>query len=159
MTIYTGLDSAIALAATTFQGIYDKSGKPCILHCIQVMENVSKWNDVDLQIAAMLHDIIEDTPIDEKQLLEMGYSPRVVSIISAVTFPKGCDYDDKILEICNDQDAIKVKMADLEHNSQILRMKGISRKDLDRIQKYHKAYFILSNHLEVITPSMYKLKK
>ncbi len=48
----------------------------------------------------------------------------------------------------NDQDAIKVKMADLEHNSLILRMKGIRRKDLDRIEKYQRSYFILKNHLE-----------
>lgn len=145
---YTGLDSAIALAATMFQGVYDKSGQPYILHCIQVMYNVLKYNDVDLQIAAILHDIIEDTPVDEKQLITMGYSPRVIEIIKAVTFPKDCNYDDKILEICNSQDAIKVKMADLEHNSSILRLKGIRQKDLERIKKYHKSYFILKAHLD-----------
>ena len=144
---YLGLDNAIALAATSFEGEFDKGGQPYILHCIQVMENVKKWNDVELQIAAVLHDIIEDTTITAEKLLEMGYSPRVVRIVQAVTFPKGCDYDDKILEICDDQDAIKVKMADLDHNSQILRMKGISRKDLDRNEKYHRSYFILEKHL------------
>ena len=144
---YLGLDSAIALAANKFEGICDKGGEPYILHCIQVMENVRKWDDVELQIAAVLHDIIEDTNITAEDLLGMGYSPRVVRIVQAVTFPKGCDYDDKILEICDDQDAIKVKMADLEHNSQILRMKGISRKDLDRNEKYHRSYFILEKHL------------
>lgn len=36
----------------------------------------------------------------------------------------------------------------LEHNSMILRMKGISRKDLDRTEKHHRAYFILAAHLE-----------
>lgn len=147
MSNYLGLDNAIALAANSFEGEYDKGGEPYILHCIQVMENVRKWNDVDLQIAAILHDIIEDTEITAENLLEMGYSPRVVKIIEAVTFPKDCDYDAKILEICNDQDAIKVKMADLEHNSLILRMKGIRRKDLDRIEKYQRSYFILKNHL------------
>ena len=148
MENYLGLDNAIALAANSFEGEYDKGGEPYILHCIQVMENVRKWDDVDLQIAAILHDIIEDTKITAENLLDMGYSPRVVRIVQAVTFPKDCDYDDKILEVCNDQDAIKVKMADLEHNSLILRMKGIRRKDLDRIEKYQRSYFILKNHLE-----------
>lgn len=145
---YLGLDSAIALAATSFEGEYDKGGEPYILHCIQVMENVRKWDDVDLYIAAILHDIIEDTKITAENLLDMGYSPRVVRIVQAVTFPKDCDYDARILEVCNNQDAIKVKMADLEHNSLILRMKGIRRKDLDRIEKYQRAYFILKHHLE-----------
>ena len=148
MSKYLGLDSAIVLAATSFEGKYDKGNEPYILHCIQVMENVRKWDDVELQIAAVLHDIIEDTKITAEKLLDMGYSPRVVRIVQAVTFPKDCDYDDKILEVCNDQDAIKVKMADLEHNSLILRMKGIRRKDLDRIEKYQRSYFILKNHLE-----------
>ena len=148
MENYLGLDNAIALAANSFEGEYDKGGEPYILHCIQVMENVRKWDDVELQIAAVLHDIIEDTKITAENLLDMGYSPRVVRIVQAVTFPKDCDYDDKILEVCNDQDAIKVKMADLEHNSLILRMKGIRRKDLDRIEKYQRSYFILKNHLE-----------
>ena len=148
MSKYLGLDNAIALAAMNFEGIYEKGDEPYILHCIQVMENVRKWDDVELQIAAVLHDIIEDTKITAEKLLDMGYSPRVVRIVQAVTFPKDCDYDDKILEVCNDQDAIKVKMADLEHNSLILRMKGIRRKDLDRIEKYQRSYFILKNHLE-----------
>lgn len=148
MENYLGLDNAIALAANSFEGEYDKGGEPYILHCIQVMENVRKWDDVELQIAAVLHDIIEDTMITGEELLKMGYSPRVVRIVQTVTFPKDCDYDDKILEVCNDQDAIKVKMADLEHNSLILRMKGIRRKDLDRIEKYQRSYFILKNHLE-----------
>ncbi len=143
-----GLDNAIALAAKYFEGEYDKSGQPYILHCIQVMENVRKWGDVELEIAAVLHDIIEDTEVTAFDLLAMGYSQRVVNIVTLVSFEKGCDYDARILEICNNQDAIKVKMADLEHNSMILRMKGISRKDLDRTEKYHRAYFILAAHLE-----------
>lgn len=145
---YLGLGSAIALASKVFEEICDKGGEPYILHCIQVMENVRKWDDVDLQIAAMLHDIIEDTKITAEDLLQMGYSPRVVKIVKNVTFPKGCDYDARILEVCDDQDSIKVKMADIEHNSLILRMKGIRRKDLDRIEKYQRSYFILKNHLE-----------
>ena len=143
-----GLANAIALAAEKFVDIYDKSGQPYILHCIQVMENVRKWGDVELEIAAILHDIIEDTDLTAFDLLDMGYSKRVVDIVSLVSFEKGCNYEARILEICNNQDAIKVKMADLEHNSMILRMKGISRKDLDRIEKYHRAYFVLAGHLE-----------
>ena len=48
---YTGLDRAIALAAEKFIGKYDKSGEPYILHCLQVMNNVKKWNDVELEIS------------------------------------------------------------------------------------------------------------
>lgn len=145
---YTGLDKAIALAAEKFVGVYDKSGEPYILHCLQVMNNVKKWNDIELQIAAALHDIVEDTDITFDDLEELGYSPRVIKIIKHVTREDDISYDDEIARICNDQDSIKVKMADLEHNSSILRLKGIRQKDLERIQKYHRAYFILQAHLK-----------
>ena len=144
---YTGLDKAIALASEKFVGIYDKSGEPYILHCLQVMNNVKKWNDIEISIAAVLHDIVEDTDITFNDLEEMGYSPRVIKIIKHVTREDGISYDDEIARICNDQDSIRVKMADLEHNSSILRLKGIRQKDLERIQKYHRAYFILQAHL------------
>ena len=144
---YTGLDAAIALAASKFVGVFDKSGEPYILHCLQVMQKVKKYNDVELEIAAVLHDIVEDTDISFDDLEERGYSPRVIKIIKHVTREDEISYDDEIARICNDQDSIKVKMADLEHNSSILRLKGIRQKDLERIQKYHKAYFILQAHL------------
>ena len=144
---YTGLDAAIALAASKFVNKFDKSGEPYILHCLQVMQNVKKYNDVELEIAAVLHDIVEDTDISFDDLEERGYSPRVIKIIKHVTREDEISYDDEIARICNDQDSIKVKMADLEHNSSILRLKGIRQKDLERIQKYHKAYFILQAHL------------
>lgn len=144
---YTGLDAAIALAASKFVGVFDKSGEPYILHCLQVMQNVKKYNDVELEIAAVLHDIVEDTDITFDDLEERGYSPRIIKIIKHVTREDEISYDDEIARICNDQDSIKVKMADLEHNSSILRLKGIRQKDLERIQKYHKEYFILQAHL------------
>lgn len=145
---YTGLDRAIALAAEKFIGIYDKSGEPYILHCLQVMTNVKKYNDIELSIAAVLHDIVEDTDVTFDDLEELGYSPRVIKIIKRVTREYDISYDDEIARICNDQDSIKVKMADLEHNTSILRLKGIRQKDLERIQKYHRAYFILQAHLK-----------
>lgn len=144
---YTGLDAAIALASSKFVGVFDKSGEPYILHCLQVMQNVKKYNDVELQIAAVLHDIVEDTDITFQDLEDLGYSPRVIKIVKHITREDNISYDDEIARICNDQDSIKVKMADLEHNSSILRLKGIRQKDLERIQKYHKAYFILQAHL------------
>tara|TARA_R110002012_G_C11197033_1_gene559343 strand:- start:178 stop:378 length:201 start_codon:yes stop_codon:yes gene_type:complete len=39
--------------------------------------------------------------------------------------------------------ARQVKKADLRHNSDITRLKGIGPKDKERIEKYHKAYSLL----------------
>lgn len=145
------LGSAIAIAAEQFIGKYDKSGEPYILHCLAVMENVKKYDDVELMIAAVLHDIVEDTKITLYDLEHLyGFTKRVCNIIASVTFKKGCTDDEylaQILKICDSQDSIRLKMADLEHNSLILRLKGINEKDQARMKKYHTSYYILRAHL------------
>lgn len=145
------LGAAIALAAEQFIGKYDKSGEPYILHCLAVMENVKKYDDVELQIAAVLHDIAEDTKITIYDLKALyGFSNRLCKMISDVTFKKGCseeEYMIQILKVCESQDSIRLKMADIEHNSLVLRLKGITDKDMARMRKYHKAYYILKSHL------------
>ena len=145
------LGSAIAIAAEQFIGKYDKSGEPYILHCLAVMENVKKYEEDELMIAAVLHDIVEDTKITLYDLEHLyGFTKRVCKMISDVTFKKGCtdeEYMAQILRICDSQDSIRLKMADLEHNSLILRLKGINEKDQARMKKYHTAYYILRAHL------------
>ena len=42
-------------------------------------------------------------------------------------------------------EASEIKRRDLEDNSNITRLKGLRKKDLDRIEKYHTAYIYLSN--------------
>lgn len=145
------LGVAIALASELFIGKPDKSGEPYILHCLEVMNNVKKWEDRELEIAAVLHDVLEDTKVTSTDLKAIyGFSDRVISIVQGVTFKNKCteeEYFIQILKICENQDQIKVKMADIEHNSLILRMKGITDKDMARSKKYHKAYFMLKAHL------------
>ena len=36
-----------------------------------------------------------------------------------------------------------IKLTDLEHNSKITRLKGLRKKDFDRLEKYHRAYTYL----------------
>jgi len=47
--------------------------------------------------------------------------------------------------VMSNQDAIKVKMADLRHNSDIRRLKGVTEKDIARVAKYHQFYLELQN--------------
>jgi hypothetical protein len=46
---------------------------------------------------------------------------------------------------------MKVKMADLRHNSDIRRLKGASDKDLIRTERYYKFFLELFTKLEVDT--------
>jgi len=138
------LGKAISLAATKFENIVDKSGKPYILHCLYVMNNVINQSE-DVQVAAVLHDIIEDTNVTIRDLVSIGFSPKSIFLIDVLTHNKKLTYNEYIGQISNHPEAILIKLADLEHNSSILRLKGITDKDLKRIAKYHKAYYFLKS--------------
>lgn len=134
------LDKAISYAATAFQGKMDKGGKPYILHCLHVMNKVACHNDEELMIIAVLHDIVEDTDWELKSLIDAGFSERVILGVQTLTHKKGVSYDDYIKAIALSDDARLVKLEDLKHNSDITRMKGLRKKDFDRLEKYHRSY-------------------
>ncbi len=133
------LDQAIALASREFLGRFDKGGVPYILHCLTVMNGVDQ-SDEELMIIAVLHDLVEDTKYTLHSLAILGYSERVVSALDCLTHRTNEPYDDYIDRISGNLDAILVKMADLRHNSDITRMKGLRDKDFKRLEKYHRNY-------------------
>lgn len=97
--------------------------------------------------AAVLHDIVEDCPNEFSfaKLTELGFSDRVVGILHLLTHNKATPYDEYIKAIAVNKDAVEIKLADLKDNSDITRLKGLRKKDIDRIEKYHRAFIYLSN--------------
>lgn len=137
------LSKAIQIASTVHEGQFDKGGKPYILHPLHLMNQL--LFDAELATIAVLHDVIEDSDgnVTTKTLWEDGFNLRVTTVVDRLTHKPGDDYFDYIKNICVDYDAIRVKRKDLEHNSDITRLKGVTEKDLKRIEKYHKAFLIL----------------
>lgn len=135
---------AIAIASEAFKTKLDKGGQPYILHCLRVMNNVG--DDLVTKICAVLHDLVEDCPEwTFLRLRQEGFSEEVIYILQLLTRIEGEDYmEDYINRIALHNKATGIKRADLRDNSDITRLKGISKKDIDRIQKYHTAYLYLS---------------
>lgn len=104
--------------------------------------------DWERKAIAVLHDLCEDFPNvwTVEKLYKMGFSIRVCTALELLNHKQGDDYlDVYIKRIAANPDARAVKMADLEHNSQITRLKGLREKDFDRLVKYNRAYIYLSN--------------
>lgn len=137
----TQLGKAISLASRVFENTLDKGGSPYILHCIEVMNNVG--DDIELQQIAVLHDVIEDTDMTFNDLSVAGFSDRVIVALKLLTHDRSISYDDYIDNLSVNKDAVIVKMADLRHNSDIHRMKGLRKKDFERLAKYHRSYAFL----------------
>lgn len=138
------LGTAISIASEAFVAMKDKGGEPYILHCLQVMNDVSHKED-KYKIVAVLHDLLEDTFWTSERLSEEGFSEEVVTAIECMTKIKGEPYSHYIIRVSSNKIATRIKLADLKHNSDITRLKGVSKKDLIRMEKYHKSYLYLND--------------
>ena len=130
------LDRAIELAKQHHEGQTDKAGKPYIEHPLRVMNQVESEEE---KIVAVLHDIVEDTDISLDDLRSEGFSEEVVSAVECLTKQDGENYDSYIERISFNPLAVKIKLADLEDNSDLTRLPEVTDKDLERIEKYDKA--------------------
>jgi (p)ppGpp synthase/HD superfamily hydrolase len=129
----------ISVASGAHIGQFDKGDQPYILHPLMVM-SLNPNFDWDQKCIAVGHDLIEDTTVSESILREIGFNERVVSGIVAMTKIKGEVYETYKDRVKANRDAVKVKMCDLQHNSDIRRLKGVTQQDLDRIAKYAVFY-------------------
>ena len=139
----TMLNKAITIAAVAHDGQFDKSGMPYILHVLTVQRFLHNDEDEELNCIALLHDVIEDTDITFEDLIEAGMTERVITGVRLMTKMPGQTAKEYLDGILTNKDAIRVKMADLRHNMDIRRLKGVTEKDMKRLEKYAKMYTVL----------------
>src|SRR5574343_1394915 len=133
------LAKAIAIASEKHMGQFDKGGMPYILHPLKVMHYL-RSDDPELMAIAVLHDVVEDTDTTYEELLSRGMTARVIHGIRCLTKVAGETLDEYKAKVMSNPDAILVKKCDLRHNSDIRRLRGVTEKDIRRIEKYMKFY-------------------
>ncbi|AFC21208.1 metal-dependent phosphohydrolase [Cronobacter phage vB_CsaM_GAP31] len=130
---------AIKIAAEGHLNQKDKGGNPYILHPLKVMHYL-KSDDFQLMAIAALHDVLEDTDVTAADLVLLGFSNRVKDAVVLLTKTPNQTPEEYFQGIASNYDAIRVKLADLRHNSDVRRLKGLGDKDLLRIRKYQEMY-------------------
>jgi len=79
------LRSAFEFAKKAHQGQTRASGEPYVFHVISVAEILLGLNlDTNSIVAALLHDVIEDTDVDYEQLKE-EYGEEIATLVDSVT--------------------------------------------------------------------------
>lgn len=136
------LNKMLVLATNSHAGQYDRGGKPYILHPLAVMYMLEA-QDEELQCIALGHDIVEDCDVTYTQLRELGFTERVIEGIRCLTKVPGETYEEYKLKVKGNTDAVRVKIADLRHNTDVRRLKGLSDKDINRMQRYFQFYMEL----------------
>ncbi|WP_371374400.1 HD domain-containing protein [Sporomusa aerivorans] len=126
---------ALKLATIAHSGQIDKGGKPYILHPISVAKIVETEEE---KTVALLHDVLEDTPVTLEELRENGLPESVVVAIDVLTKRPGVEYGDYIQRVKRNPIALTVKIADMTHNMDLSRIQSPSAKDYARIEKYER---------------------
>jgi len=134
------LGKAIAIAAQAHQEQHDKAGAPYILHPLRMMLRMSSETDM---MAAILHDVVEDTDWTLDQLRQAGFREEVVQAVECLTHRDQETYEEFIARVSTNPIARKVKLADLEDNMDMRRLRVVTERDAERLHKYHRAWLTL----------------
>ena len=138
----TTLDKAIQIAVSAHVGQVDKAGQPYILHPLRVMFSVETPHE---RLAAVLHDVVEDTEITIDDLADEGFPTEVLDAIQALTKLKGESRLDAAMRAVRNPIARKVKLADLADNMDMSRIPHPTASDHARLREYENVRKILLN--------------
>nr|WP_186322924.1 HD domain-containing protein [Paenibacillus xylanexedens] len=130
------IELAISIALEAHKGQLDKGGNPYILHPLAVMNRVET---IEEKIVAVLHDVIEDTEVTIEQLRELGFSEEIVKAIGLLTKSEEDSYEQFIEKTTRNRIARNVKIADIQENMNLSRIKNPTEQDYNRLEKYKKA--------------------
>lgn len=135
------VQKALALARQAHAGQTDQGGAPYIGHPLAVAASVQ---GEDAKTVALLHDIVEDTPVTLAQLAQEGFPDRVVDAVRVLTKTGDMPYGVYLAQVKENRLACVVKLADLRHNMDTGRLnRPLTQADEARLQKYRDAEVFL----------------
>ncbi|MCS6808888.1 MAG: GTP pyrophosphokinase [Bacteroidota bacterium] len=139
------LARAIAIAASAHEHQRDRAGQAYILHPLRLMFRMTTEEEM---IVAVLHDLVEDTEWTIESLREEGFSEDILFALDCLTKRHGEPYMALIERAKQSPLAVRVKIADLEDNMNMTRLKRIHALDTERLQRYHQAWRILQDFVQ-----------
>lgn len=134
--MYTELiNKALKISYNAHHGQLDKSGLPYIFHPVHLAEQM---NDEISICVALLHDVVEDTSVTIDDL-KKEFPNEIIEPIQFLTRNKDIRYFDYIENLKKNSVAVQVKLADLEHNSDLTRFSG-TNVELENNESLRKRY-------------------
>ena len=142
------IPEAFTLADKLHRGRSDKAGRPYIGHLRRVQQHVATaGGDADQQVAALLHDSIEDGLVSSEELKSAGVSCRAIELVEALTRRKGQPYQAYLIQVREQPAAVLVKLADIADNldpGRLMMLPPATAAGLAR--RYEKARAFLEDH-------------
>jgi (p)ppGpp synthase/HD superfamily hydrolase len=131
------LERALAIALEAHRGQVDRQGNAYILHPLRLL---ARFDDTDLQLIAILHDVVEDSEWTLEALEQAGFPDQIVQAVDALTRRNGESYEALIGRAEKNTLARAVKLADLEDHMDLRRIKNLQVDTLERLPRYQAAW-------------------
>lgn len=145
------LGTAIAITAEAFEDRVDKGmQRPYMMHCLFIM-NQMPHGDQELQAAAVMHDLVEDTDWTLQRLRDLDFPDRVVELVDRLTHDLDDTYQEYIDVVAACPDACRIKLAELGLDSETVYLvphDKLRQKDFKLLEKYHRAFAQLTEALK-----------
>ncbi|GAB4408589.1 MAG: HD domain-containing protein [Anaerolineae bacterium] len=136
------LERAIAIAVQAHQGQTDKNGQPYILHPLRMMLRLKSEAEM---IVAVLHDVVEDNPAwNFERLRQEGFAEEIITAVDHLTRRENETYEEFAARAGSHPLARQVKLADLEDNMDLKRLRTLTEKDKERLARYHRVWLELT---------------
>lgn len=131
------------IATDAHQGQLDKIGVPYIQHVRAVSYGLVPFG-VGLQMAGLLHDVLEDTTVTFLDLVKAEVPFAVIKLVQAVTKQNFDGYESMIDKITDNYAATLIKISDNAHNSHPDRTAQLDEEKRARLAvKYEHARSVL----------------
>ena len=133
---------ALNFSAGAHAGQYRKGGDPYITHPMAVSRILADWHmDIQTLVAALLHDVMEDTDVSQEQI-ELEFGAPVAALVDGVTKLDKLHFENKahaqaenfrkmLLAMARDIRVVLIKLADRLHNMRTL--EAMSEEQRQRI--------------------------
>lgn len=148
------IDETIEFIKRAHAGQMTRGGDPYWTHPVAVMGLLPEDASDDERHAALLHDVIEDTATTYDDLRNAGYSDVTIEIVRLVTRKHDAprpSYKEWIrsIAVSGNHGAIRVKLADNQHNSDPERIAKLQPEERDIVKRYKRSMEILGAFLPI----------
>ena len=130
--------AADRVAVAAHEGQVDKAHQPYVEHPRRVAAKVAHLGP-DFEIVALLHDVVEDTPVT-LDVLAATFPGHIVDAVDAITHRAGETRDAYYARVAANPLAVAVKFADIADNTDPLRLAALPGATQARLEaKYAHA--------------------
>ena len=125
------VEAALEMATAAHEGQFRQSGEPYITHPLAVAKILARWHlDPQALIAALLHDVVEDTPTTKAEIARK-FGKAVAELVDGVSKldklqfatleeAQAENFRKMLLAMARDVRVILIKLADRLHNMRTL---------------------------------------